>query len=249
MLAVKPNQAGNDPYNGAMSAHIGIVGCSAEGAALCYRTICQEGEPFLGSYGHPEVSLHTHSFADYMRCIESGDWQAVGELMLSSAGKLRRTGANFLICPDNTIHRALPLIQSRLPLPWLHIADVVAGEAVARGYRRLAILGTCWLVDSDVYPEALKLRRVEYQRPTDAERDGINRIIMGELVYGIFRPEAVEYHQRVIARMKEAGCDAAVLGCTEIPLIINERNSPLPVLDSTRLLARAALRRAVTEQA
>jgi aspartate racemase len=231
-----------------MPGHIGVVGCSAEGAALCYRTICGEGQQLLGPYAHPEVSMHTHSFADYMRSIEAGDWHGVGELMLSSASKLASAGADFLICPDNTIHRALPLIKSGLPLPWLHIAEAVANEATARGYRCLGLLGTRWLVESDVYPEALSARGLRYIRPEIAEREEINRIIMCELVQGVFKPEAAEYHRRVITRLKEQGCDAVVLGCTEIPLIVNDRNSPLPTLDSTRLLARTALHRAVNGQ-
>jgi aspartate racemase len=228
-----------------MPAHIGIVACSPEGAALCFRTICQEGEQYLGVYGYPEVSMHAHSFADYMRRIDADDWAGVGDLMLSSATNLVRAGADFVICPDNTIHRSLPLIEGRSPLPWLHIADVVANEAVERGYRCVGLLGTRWLVESEVYPNALTARGVSYMRPETAEREEINRIIMCELVKGVFTPGAVGYHQRVIARMKEQGCDAVVLGCTEIPLIMNDQNSALPTLDSTRLLAREALRRAV----
>ena len=228
-----------------MPEHIGIVGCSAEGASLCYRTICQEGEPYLGTYGHPEVSMHTHSLADYMQSIDVGNWAGVAELLLSSATKLMKAGANFLICPDNTAHQAFPLIRSRSPLPWLHIAEVVATEAVECGYRCIGILGTRWLLESDVYPHALTARGLGYVRPIPADREEINRLIMRELVYGVFKTEAVEYHQQVIARMKEQGCDAVVLACTEIPLIMNDQNSPLPTLDSTRLLARAALARAV----
>jgi aspartate racemase len=228
-----------------MPQHIGIVACSAEGAALCYRTICAEGAKLLGPHAHPEVSMHTPSLAEYVKRIDRGDWQGVGDLMLSSANKLAKIGAGFVICPDNTIHRALPYVEPRSPLRWLHIAEVVAGEAVERGFRRLGLIGTRWLVESDVYPERLSARGLEYVRPNAAEREEINRIIMDELVYGVFKPEAVAYHQRVIARMKDEGCDAVVLGCTETPLIMNDSNSPLPTLDSTRLLARAALRRAV----
>jgi aspartate racemase len=227
-----------------MPQHIGIVACSAEGAALCYRTICLEGAQFLGALDHPEVSLHNHSFARYMRCIDSGDWPGVGELMLSSAHKLARSGADFLICPDNTLHQAFPWAVRRSPLPWLHIAEVVAAQAAERGFRTLGITGTRYLVDSEVYPDKLSARGLRYLRPNSAERAEINRIIFEELVYGVFRPEAVAYFQRVISRMKDEGCDAVVLGCTEIPLIIDDRTSPLPTLDSTRLLARAALRRA-----
>jgi aspartate racemase len=228
-----------------MPQHIGIVACSAEGAALCYRTICVEGAALLGAHDHPEVSMHTHPLAAYMKRIYRGDWAAVGEIMLSSAEKLAKAGADFLICPDNTIHQALAHIERRSPRPWLHIAEVVAAEASRRGLRRVGLTGTRYLVESEVYPEKLAARGLGFLRPTSAERDEINRIIMDELVYGVFKPEAVAFLQRTMARMKDEGCDAVVLGCTEIPLIMNDGNSPLPTLDSTRLLARAALRRAV----
>lgn len=227
-----------------MPQHIGIVACSAEGAALCYKTICVEGARFLGPHGHPEVSLHTHSLADYVECLDRGDRKGVAELMLSSARKLAKAGADFLVCPDNTIHQAMPDVLPHSPLPWLHIAEVVAEEAVARGFKRLGITGTRWLVDSEVYPEKLAARGLGYLRPTAAERDETNRIIMDELVCSVFTPQAVATYQRVMGRMKAEGCDAVVLGCTEIPLIMNDDNSPLPTLDSTRLLARAALKRA-----
>jgi len=228
-----------------MTQHIGIVAASAEGAALCYRTLCLEGAELMGEHDHPEVSMHTHSLAEYMKCVYRADWQGVGELMLSSANKLVRIGADFLICPDNTIHQALPYIESRSPLPWLHIAAVGAAQAVEHGFRRIGLTGTRYLVESEVYPEKLEERGLEYMLPKAEERAEINRIIFKELVCGVFKPESVKYFQRVIGRMKERGCDAVVLGCTEIPLIMNDENSPLPTIDSTRSLARAALRRAV----
>jgi aspartate racemase len=222
-----------------MTQHIGIAACSAEGAALCYRTICTEGAQLLGAaHAHPEVSMHTPSLADYMGRIYKADWQGVGDLMLASAEKLAKTGADFLICPDNTIHQALPYVVPRSPRPWLHIADAVMAEAKARGFRRVGLTGTRWLMEGPVYGKDLV-------RPDPDERGEINRIIMDELVCGVFEPAAVRYFQQVMEKMKRAGCDAVVLGCTEIPLIMNDANSPLPTLDSTRLLARAALRRAV----
>jgi len=232
-----------------MPQHIGIVACSAEGAALCYTTVCVEGAQLFGAHDHPEVSMHTHSLAQYMKCIYRNDWEGVGELMLSSANKLAKCGADFLICPDNTVHKALPYIERRSPLPWLHIAEVVAAEAVARGFRRLGLTGTRWLVESEIYPEKLAARGLKYARPSVPEREEINRIIMEELVCGVFKPEAVAYLQGVIGRLKEEGCDGVIPGCTEIPLIMGDANSPLPTLGSTRLLARAALRRAAPEAA
>ena len=227
-----------------MVQHIGIVACSAEGAALCYRTICAEGAALLGRHAHPEISMHTPSLAGYVACLEGDDWQGVGKLMLASAEKLARSGADFLICPDNTIHRAFSYVEARSPLPFLHIAEVTAAEAARRGFRRVGVVGTSWLTDSKVYPEKLAARGIDHMRPNADEGGEINRIIMDELTYGVFKPEAVALFQRVFARMKADGCDAAALACTEIPLIMNDENSPLPTLDTTRLLAQAALRRA-----
>ncbi len=228
-----------------MTQHIGIIGCSAEGAALCYRTICQEGAQWLGPHGHPEVSLHTPSLAAYVDCLERGDLPGVAQLMLGSARKLAAAGADFLICPDNTIHQAMAWVEPHSPLPWLHIAEVVAAEASRRGFQRLGITGTRWLTDSAVYPDKLAAQGLDYRRPSQDERQEINRIIMDELVCGVRKSEAVAYLQNVFARMQADGCDAVILGCTELPLIMNDANSPLPTLDSTRLLARVALRRAV----
>jgi aspartate racemase len=189
--------------------------------------------------------MHSHSLADYVTCLERDDWQSVGDLMLSSAQKLALAGADFLICPDNTIHQAMPFVAPRSPRPWLHIAEVVAEQARARGFSRLGLTGTRFLVQSDVYPGQLTPRGIDYMRPEPEERDEIDRIIWEELVKGRITLDALAYFQRVIERMKRDRCDAVVLGCTEIPLLVNDANSPLPTLDSTRLLARAALRRAV----
>ncbi len=228
-----------------MSQHIGIVACSAEGAALCYRTICVEGAALMGAHDHPEASLHTHSLATYVKCLDRDDWQGVADLMLSSAHKLASAGADFLICPDNTIHQAMPIVVPNSPLPWLHIAEVVAQAAASCGFSRLGITGTRWLVESNVYPEKLAAHGLDFRRPSPADRAEINRIIMDELVYGVLRSESVAIFQRIISGLKAEGCDAVVLGCTEIPLLMNDENSPLPTLDSTRLLARAALARAL----
>jgi aspartate racemase len=227
-----------------MPQHIGIVACSSEGAALCYRTICLEGAALLGTHNHPEVSMHTHPLTSYMQFIDSGDWAGVAELMMSSAEKLARAGADFLICPDNTIHHALDLVEHRAPRPWLHIAREVACEATRQQRKRLGILGTRYLMEGPVYPEKLKAIGLEYRIPNAQQREGVNRIIFDELVNGQFLPQSKAYFSEVIRSLKDEGCDAVVLGCTEIPLIVTQDSSPLPVLDSTRLLARAALRKA-----
>jgi aspartate racemase len=228
-----------------MPKHIGIVACSAEGAALCYRTICDEAPSVMGRHMHPEISMHTHPLGEYMEHIYRDDWQGVADLMLSSANKLAKTGADFLICPDNTIHHAFDLMVPHSPLPWLHIVDEVAAVAKARGFRKLAITGTKYTMEGTVYQTKLPAAGIEFLVPDAEERARIDRIIFDELVNGIFKPESRVYFQQVIGRMSHAGCDAVVLGCTEIPLIVDDVSSPLPTLDSTRILARAALRYAL----
>ena len=225
--------------------HIGIVAVSAEGAALCYRTICVEGARLLGGYRHPEVTVQAAPLQDYVERMEHGDWQGVANIMLDGARRLANIGARFLICPDNTSHQALPYVERESPLPWLHIADAVAEAAAARGFRRVGLTGTRWLVDSEVYPQRLGARGIDVVRPPEAERARVHHIIMDELVRGVFLAERIADLQVIIDGLRAKGCEAVVLGCTELPLIINDGNSSLPTLDSTRLLARAALRRAI----
>lgn len=225
---------------------IGIVGCSAEGAALCYRTICLEAEGVLGRHAHPVVILHTIPLADYMERATAGDWRGVAQLMLQSACALQRAGADFLICPDNTIHQALPHALPDSPLPWLHIAEEVGREAKRRGFRKLGLTGTKFLLRGPVYPEKLDRMGIGYLKPTDPQQERMNQIIFDELVRDERTAESLRFFQDVIQEFKRFRCDAVVLGCTEIPLLVNNENSPLPTLDSTRLLARAALRYSLT---
>jgi aspartate racemase len=228
-----------------MPQHIGIVACSAEGAALCYRNIALEGAELLGEHNHPEVSMHNYPLAQYMNRIYADDWAGVAELMLSSADKLAKAGADFLICPDNTIHQAFDLVEHRSPRPWLHIAREVANEALRGGYKRLGVTGTRYLMEGPVYPEKLKAAGLEYRIPGPQEREKINHIIMDELVKAQFTARSLAYFKEVIRALADEGCDAVVLGCTEIPLLVTPESSPLPTLDSTRLLAKAAVRKAV----
>lgn len=223
------------------SKHIGIVACSAEGAALCYRTICIEAATRLGAHKHPEISMHSPPLVDYVRCLRDNDLEGVASLMLGSAAKLACSGADFLICPDNTIHQALPLVLPRSPLPWLNIAEVVAAEASERRCRRVGVLGTHWLLASRVYPDALSAVGIECILPNRQASLELGRIIMDELVSGQFIEASILWLQSLIEKMETDGCDAVVLGCTELPLVLGDHNCRLPTLDSTRLLSRYSL--------
>lgn len=224
--------------------HIGIVGVSYEGAALCYRTICQEGKNWLGIYEHPEVTMHTFNLNDYKKPSDAERWDLGSEVILASARKLAAVGAEFLVCPDNTIHVSIDPIIEQSPLPWLHIAKEVAREAESKGYRNLGILGTQPLMEGPVYPRKLEARGIQWKTPDLSARQQVHKYIVEELIYGTMLPATRKYFQSLIDDFAKLGCDAVVLGCTEIPLLIDPADSILPTLDSTRLLARAALREA-----
>ena len=212
--------------------HIGIVACSAEGAALCYRTICAEARVLLGEHMHPEITMHTYPLAQYMGGRRDRDWSEVAKLMVASTNKVTGAGADFAICPDNTIHEAFEEVSSRSPIPWLNIAEVVGETAKKEGMQRLGILGTKFLTTGAVYPEVLKSLGIAWEIPTSEQREAINQIIFATF-------------SMIIDALQERGCDGIVLGCTEIPLLIRPEDSPLPTLDSTRILARAALRESI----
>lgn len=228
-----------------MSKHIGIVACSYEGAALCYRTICNEGAQYLGEHAHPEISLHTHPLSDYMIYINKDDWKGVADLMISSAKKLINIGAEILICPDNTIHQVFASVKKEIKTTWLHIAEEVVLKAKEANYYKIGILGTKFLMEGPVYPEQMNKYNLAYEIPIKEQRIKINQIIFNELVYGIIKDDSKKYFLSVIDELKRKGCDSVVLGCTEIPLIVLPQDSPLPILDSTRILARSALKHAI----
>jgi aspartate racemase len=229
--------------------HIGIVSCSAPGAALCYETICTEAmEAHAEKAGAIEVSLHAHPFKMYDDRIVAQDWAAVAELMLESARKLSGAGANLCISPCNSVHEAFDIVASKSPIPWLHIAEEVAREAQRLGCRRVALLGTAGLMEGPVYPDRFAKFGISWQIPEVEERELIDKYIYGEMVYGKFTDQARSSLLAIIERLQlEHECDALGLCCTELPILIGAAHTSLTLLDSTRILARAALREAMTE--
>lgn len=225
--------------------HIGIVACSAEGAALCYQTICREALRLVGKNDHPRVTMDSIPLAAWMPSFDAGDYAGVARFMLESAQLLATAGADFAICPDNSAHRAWDHVQAKTPIPWLHIARVVGTEAQRRGYRVVGVLGTRFTMDGPVYREALSSMDIETMVPERDDFDVVDRIIFSELVDGVFTDASRVTYNAVIARLRDRGCDAVALACTEIPLLVRPEESPLPTLDSTRLLAAAALREAL----
>ncbi len=228
--------------------HIGILAHSFEGAALCYRTICLESVTRLGSHQHPEVTLTGVGMADLLPAWDNNDLSALRAAFFVDAEKLAAAGCDFFVCPDNTAHIALELPGDAFAIPALHIGEVVADEAVRRGFRKVGILGTKWTMNGPVYPGAFGRRGIDWAVPTEADRKTVDDIIFGELCLGVFTDESRDAYIRIIEKLSADQCDAVALVCTEIPLLITEDVSPLPILDSTRLLAKAAVEFAIGER-
>jgi aspartate racemase len=230
-----------------MTKHIGIVSVTYEGTALCYRSICEEAASVLGEYQHPQMTIHTYPLEDYMRVMSIPDWKGVAELLLGSAEIVARAGADFAISPCNTAHEAFDFMKDRSPIPWLHIAEVVADAAASQGMSKLGILGTRTLMEGNLYGAILSKRSIESMTPNMEQRERINSHIYEELIHGKFEDPTREYFERVVDDLVNRGCDGVVLGCTEIPLILDQQDVEVPLLDSTRLLAKAALNEALRE--
>jgi aspartate racemase len=229
--------------------HLGILAHSAEGAALCFLAFCQEGFRRLGPHDHPDVTLDCIALARSMPAWDDGDHGTIRETLSASVQRLARAGADFFVCPDNTAHMALERPGAELALPGLHIAEVVAEQAARDGRRRVGVLGTRYLMDGPVYHRAFAARGIPVEVPEAGDRHLVNRIIFDELVNGVFTAVSRGEYVRVIERLRARGCDAVALVCTEIPLLVTPDASPLPTLDSTRLLARAAFDVAAGHQA
>ena len=227
------------------TSHLGIVACSAEGAALCYREICRLGNERVGRHDHPRITLDSIPLARWMPAFDAGDDEALAAIMLESAQLLATAGADLALCPDNSAHVAWRHLEPASPIPWLHIARVVADEAARRGATRVGVLGTKITMDGPVYRDALGDRGIEVVVPAADDATLVDRVIFDELVAGIVTDDSRRAYQDVIGRLAARGCDAVALACTEIPLLIAPDDSALPTLDSTRLLAAAALDRAI----
>lgn len=223
-----------------MVRHLGILATTPEGAALCFRVFCQQGGSTPGPHEHPDVTLDCIALARSLPAWERGDLEAVRATLSVSVHRLALAGADFFACPDNTAHQALEQPGPSLALPGLHIAEVVAEQAARNGYTRVGLLGTKYTMDGPVYPRALAARGIGAELPAPEDRAILHEIILAELVKGIFTDGARQEYSRIIDRLAAQGCDAVGLVCTEIPLLVPPGASPLPVLDSTRLLARAA---------
>ena len=228
--------------------HIGILAHSFEGATLCYRTACLEGVRRLGAHLHPEITMTGIAMHFMMDAYRAGDHATVRRMFGEDIAKLAAAGADFFVCPDNTAHIALETPGDAFAIPCLHIGEVVAEQAQHEGRRKVGILGTNWTMTGPVYPGALGRRGIDWDIPDEDDREIIHDVIFDELTLGRFEDSSRDAYVRIIEKLAGDGCDAVALVCTEIPLLISAEVSPLPILDSTRLLAAAAVEVAIGDR-
>lgn len=224
-----------------MVKHIGIVASSCEGAALCYRRICQTAAERMGPYRHPEISLHNLPLNEYVDAIHAGDWIRIGEMMLQSARKLAASGADFVITPDNTLHHAQPQAAASSPVPWLSMIKLVADRIATDGHQAVGLLGTRFVMSGSAYQSILGLKGIPVYIPDEEHIHLLDRVLFDELVYGILRDESRELYIDAIRGFEARGCTAVILGGTELPLLVRQEDSPLELYDSTSILALGAL--------
>ncbi|HXW04213.1 MAG TPA: amino acid racemase [Vicinamibacterales bacterium] len=227
--------------------HIGILAHSADGAALCFLEMVREASRRLRPHHHPEITLSILPMGPALADYERGDLAAVKTHLARTARRLGDAGCDFFVCPDNTAHIALELPGEPLRLPGLHIAEIVAQRARKDGRRCVGLLGTRWTMEGPVYPAAFARHGIAMRTPASPDRVLVDDVIFNELCQGVLSETSKAEYIRVIDGLKRNGCDAVALSCTEIPLLITPEVSPLPTLDSTRLLAREAVETAAAD--
>lgn len=228
-----------------MTKHIGIIACSYEGAALCYHIICREATKLTGFFYYPEITMHTQIPKKYDDFIDQDNWEGVADLMVDSVNKISSCGADFAICPDNTAHRVFKKLKERSPIPLISIVEAVGNEINRLGVSTVGLLGTKYTMEGTFYLETLKKMGIAVLVPNKGDQKIISDIIYSELIFGILNDSSRQKYIKVIENLKEMGCEGVILGCTEIPMLISQKNSPLLVFDSTRLLAMEALKRSL----
>lgn len=232
-----------------MAKHIGIVAVSPEGSALCYREIFRHAAQVIGDHGHPLVTLHNEPLEKYVAAVLRDDWEAVGQMLLTSSRFLAACGAEFCIVPDNLMQHGIHLAETVSPIPWLKMTDLVAERVKQDGRKVVGLIGTKRVMLGSTYQTHLGLKGVRVEIPAEDDADVLNEIIFRELLYGLARPESQKKVLNIASRLAERGCEGIILGCSEAPLLISPENSPLPVYDATDLLAEEAVRCSIGDRA
>lgn len=223
-------------------------GTSPEATILYYQYLTGEYARRHGDFGWPEILIYSVRFQDLLDWGRAERWDRVASKMVQIFDALQAAGAHFGLMTANTLHIVFDEVARGTSLPLISIVEVT-GEAVAgAGCRKVGLLGTATTMRAAFYPDALRRLGIETVLPEEADLENVSRIIYDELTRGIIKSESREACLGVIGRLGERGCDGVILGCTELPTIVSQEDTPLRLFDTTRIHAEAALRRATHEQ-
>ena len=228
---------------------VGLIGgMSWESTDSYYRIINEEVKERLGGLHSAKILLHSVDFEEIERFQSTGQWEKCGEILGEAARGLEMAGADFILICTNTMHKVAPQIASVIKIPILHIADATADELDKNHIRRVGLLGTKYTLIQDFYKQRLIDRGFDVLIPDMEDVDRINRIIFEELCLGEIKEEFRKSFQRVIEGLRERGAEAAILGCTEIGLLISQSDVSIPVFDTAVIHAKAAARLALRDE-
>jgi len=219
---------------------IGLIGgMSWHSTASYYRIINETVALRLGGHASASITLRSLDFAEVRRHQEAGDWAGAGDLLARAARDCVAGGADFVAIGTNLMHKVAPAVEAAIDVPLLHIGDAVADVASEHGWDRLGILGTRWVMEEPFYAERLAGHGITAISPGAADRELVDRVVFDELTQGVVRPESRAAYVAILERLAEQGAQAVVLACTEIGLLLGAGDSPLPLIDSADVHARA----------
>ena len=227
---------------------IGLLGgMSWESTVTYYQILNQTVKEQLGGLHSARCILYSVEFDEIERCQSSGDWERSGEILARAAQALERSGADFILICTNTMHKVYGQIQAAVSVPILHIADVTLQALQAQGIRRVALLGTRYTMEQDFYKQRLIDGGMEVLIPGEADRQTVNTVIFQELCQGIISPQSKAAFLRILEDLQAQGAQGAILGCTEIGLLIGQSDTQLPLFDTTRIHAKSAAQLALAD--
>lgn len=225
---------------------IGLLGgMSWESTQIYYRLLNEGIREQLGGYHSAKCLLYSFDFAEIEARQHAGDWDGAAQMLIDAARRLETAGADFIVIGTNTMHRLYDQVQAGVKIPVVHIADPTAEALKSAGVRRVGLLGTMYTMTGDFYRGRLEQHGLEVITPEATDRERIHQVIYDELVQGVINAAARTDYVATIGRLANAGAEAVILGCTEICMLIDATNSPLPVFDTTTLHAQAAVRLAL----
>ncbi len=222
---------------------IGLIGgMSWESSAVYYQLINEIVREKLGEASSAQSLMYSVEFNEIKKLQHAGEWSKLSKMMIAAAQRLERGGADFIVICTNTMHRMFPEMKASVSIPIIHIADATAEKIREKGLKKIALLGTNFTMTQDFYKGRLKEKHyLEVITPNEKDREVVHQIIYNELILGKIKDDSREKYKAIIQKLKEQRAEGVILGCTEIPLLIQQKDSPIPIFDTTLIHATKAV--------